>query len=443
MATALDHAYNTTIDGDRTLHGLVWPGFVAISDDGEIRLAGFGLASGVLPSIGKPRLSREVAAVPGAGGARESGAVGTQLRRVLRRRPPLRTADGPAAAARRARRPSRAPGPAPAPPIVPEILAVLRMTLGPAESRYQSAGDLRRELGKLLFSGPYSPSTFNLALLPERSLPRRDRGGDAGAQARGCPRRRNRRRSEPRRAASRASTGLRRHPGPRPSPPPPRDRRSCSAPEPARRQPLALVGGVLAAAAIAGGIYVVSRRSTESPRLPRNAGARDDRRAHADLPARAPADAGRSDHADDGGAVPGRSVAARRARDPEARSADSRAPGSDSRTARRRADHAADALDRSRPGGRAHGTPRRRRRAAPRRADRAARAAPHGPAGAAHAGGNARRRARPLEELDTPPRIASVVKPAYPPLALEGPDRRDRRPARPRVREGRCPPRST
>ena len=30
IATALDHAYNTTIDGDRTLHGLVWPGFVAI-----------------------------------------------------------------------------------------------------------------------------------------------------------------------------------------------------------------------------------------------------------------------------------------------------------------------------------------------------------------------------------------------------------------------------
>ena len=55
VATALDHAYNTTIDGDRTLHGLVWPGFVAISDDGEIRLVGFGLAPGVLPSLARPR----------------------------------------------------------------------------------------------------------------------------------------------------------------------------------------------------------------------------------------------------------------------------------------------------------------------------------------------------------------------------------------------------
>ena len=61
VATALDHAYNTTIDGDRTLHGLVWPGFVAISDDGEVRLSGFGLASGVLPALRKPRLASDVA----------------------------------------------------------------------------------------------------------------------------------------------------------------------------------------------------------------------------------------------------------------------------------------------------------------------------------------------------------------------------------------------
>ena len=61
IATALDHAYNTTIDGDRTLHGLVWPGFVAISDDGEIRLVGFGLAPGVLPALARPRLTREIA----------------------------------------------------------------------------------------------------------------------------------------------------------------------------------------------------------------------------------------------------------------------------------------------------------------------------------------------------------------------------------------------
>src|SRR4029077_15793357 len=61
IATALDHAYNTTVDGERTLHGLVWPGFVSVSDDGEIRLAGFGLAAGLAPSLARPRFAREIA----------------------------------------------------------------------------------------------------------------------------------------------------------------------------------------------------------------------------------------------------------------------------------------------------------------------------------------------------------------------------------------------
>src|SRR5215472_3151480 len=60
VATALDHAYNTMVDGERTLHGLVWPGFISISDDGEIRLVGFGLASGMTASFSKPRFGREV-----------------------------------------------------------------------------------------------------------------------------------------------------------------------------------------------------------------------------------------------------------------------------------------------------------------------------------------------------------------------------------------------
>src|SRR5262249_51419690 len=60
IATALDHAYNTTIDGERTLHGLVWPGFVSVSDDGEIRLTGFGLAAGFFPSLTRPRFQQEI-----------------------------------------------------------------------------------------------------------------------------------------------------------------------------------------------------------------------------------------------------------------------------------------------------------------------------------------------------------------------------------------------
>jgi TonB family protein len=161
VATALDHAYNTTIDGDRTLHGLVWPGFIAISDDGEIRLTGFGLAPGVLPALNRPHLTREVASYLAPeerdqqyiGKNSDVFSVGAILLELLTGQPP---GTDPLAVLK-----GTAGNPAPA--MLPEIQAVLRMTLGPPESRYGSSGDLRRELGKLLFSGPYSPSTFNLA----------------------------------------------------------------------------------------------------------------------------------------------------------------------------------------------------------------------------------------------------------------------------------------
>jgi TonB family protein len=271
IATALDHAYNTTIDGDRTLHGLVWPGFVAISDDGDIRLAGFGLAAGILPAIDRPRLAAEIAPYV-AEEERRTGAVGRNsdvfsvgvlLLELLTGQPPPAdpfgfvkgTAEG---------------GP---PPLQPEILALLRMTLAPAEGRYGSSGDLRRELGKLLFSGPYSPSTFNLAYFLNEQF--RD---EIEAETR----------ARKREAALETSEGAEEHSPPPISPqtpppaaplasapatapiPPPAKRRAAFEPppvaaeepaRPARRIPARLVGGLLAILAVAGGIYVVTRRS--------------------------------------------------------------------------------------------------------------------------------------------------------------------------------------
>src|SRR4029077_5784129 len=49
-------------------------------------------------------------------------------------------------------------------PIPADIAAVLKVALSEApDNRYETAGALRRELGKLLFSGRYAPSTFNFA----------------------------------------------------------------------------------------------------------------------------------------------------------------------------------------------------------------------------------------------------------------------------------------
>ena len=257
VATALDHAYNTTIDGDRTLHGLVWPGLVAISDDGEIRLAGFGLATGVLPAIARPRLASEVGPYIAAE-ERRSGTVGRNsdvysvgvlLLELLTGHPP--PAD-PLALVK-----GTAPGGPP--PLQPEILSLLRMTLAPAESRYQSSGDLRRELGKLLFSGPYSPSTFNLAYFlndqfreeieSETRARKREAALDTGVPAERSP----------------VPEPLPPDPAPASPPPPPGTGPRLGVAETRRPRVRApLVGGILAAIAVAGGIYVVSRRTPDS-----------------------------------------------------------------------------------------------------------------------------------------------------------------------------------
>jgi TonB family protein len=164
VATGLDNAYNTKIDGERTLHGLLWPGFVEISDEGEIRLAGFGIAEGILASRGTPAV-RQLLDPYLAPEVRESGK-------------PSREGDVYSTAAVLVTMLGGAPPPLEKAAdavgdiqlfghgsVVPaDIAVVLRTALAEStENRYETAGALRREIGKLLFSGRYAPSTFNLA----------------------------------------------------------------------------------------------------------------------------------------------------------------------------------------------------------------------------------------------------------------------------------------
>jgi serine/threonine protein kinase len=258
VATALDHAYNTTIDGDRTLHGLVWPGFIAISDDGEIRLSGFGLAPGVLGSLSRPRLARQIApylapeekAQSKIGKNSDVYSVGVILLELLTGQPP--TATDPLAVL-------RGSGGSPPPPLLPEIQAVLRMTLGPEETRYASPGDLRRELGKLLFSGPYSPSTFNLAYFlnelfrAEIEAETRARNRETAGGRPGAPAASQRDSSKSRPAAPPAAAPA--AAAPRPPARPPRAAPTATP----RRRLLPWIAGLIAAVALATAL-VLSRR---------------------------------------------------------------------------------------------------------------------------------------------------------------------------------------
>jgi protein TonB len=266
IATALDHAYNTSIEGDRTLHGLVWPGFVSLSDDGETCLTGFGLAPGLLPSRGRARFGKEIAPYL-APEERSEGTIGknSDVYSVGVILFELLTGRLPAPAGPVADLFAVARGPSPLPP---EVTAVLKMCLSDAASRYQSSGELRRELGKLLFSGPYSPSTFNLAYFlnnvfaPEIETETRAREKESGLDP-----------ATIREAAPAAAPKASAAPPPKPAPakPPalvtrPKAPTPTTAPrfifQPERRTkaPFALVGAVLLAAAAGGTWLVISKR---------------------------------------------------------------------------------------------------------------------------------------------------------------------------------------
>jgi protein TonB len=272
IATALDHAYNTTIEGERTLHGLVWPGFVSLTDYGETCLTGFGLASGLLSSRGRPRFAKELApylapeerAEGKIGKNSDVYSVGVILFELLTGRLPA--PGGPVADLFAVAR-----GPSPLPP---EVTAVLKMCLSDAASRYQSSGELRRELGKLLFSGPYSPSTFNLAYFlnnlfaPEIEAETRAREKEAALDPAAIP-------EAP--AAPEAPKSQARPPvrPPARTAPPPKGPTPTTAPkfiaepEPRRKAPVAVIGGVLLAAAAAGTWLVISRRQPPpAPAIP-------------------------------------------------------------------------------------------------------------------------------------------------------------------------------
>ncbi|HEY3202619.1 MAG TPA: hypothetical protein VGL03_03055 [Thermoanaerobaculia bacterium] len=158
IAAALEHSHQTII-GDRPAdHGLLWPGFVSISHDAAVRVGGYGIADGVLPSLNGLRMAAEIAPYI-APEVRNGGKIGANsdvyslgaivIELTTGRRPSL---DTPA--------PEMRAGD----PRSEELADFLKRCLAAPEERFASAVETHRALQQMVTGSPYSLYNANLSL---------------------------------------------------------------------------------------------------------------------------------------------------------------------------------------------------------------------------------------------------------------------------------------
>jgi serine/threonine protein kinase len=157
-AAAVAHAWFAVVEGEPFHHGLLWPGFISISNEAEVRVGGFGLAEAVLPALNRPRLLRDIAPYV-APEVRTSGKIGansdvyslgvlllellTCRRATLDRRPPeLRSSD----------------------PFSAEVGTCLRLAFAEPAERFSSVVQMHRTIQELLASSPYALSTASFGI---------------------------------------------------------------------------------------------------------------------------------------------------------------------------------------------------------------------------------------------------------------------------------------
>jgi len=164
VVSALDTAHQFRVDDARVQHRFVVPSFVWITEDGEVKLGGFGFGPALL-AMAKSGPLAEASSRYIAPECREGGK-------------PSKSVDVYASCAILFELLTGTKVPADvsaqvlsvaevahdAAPLPDDIAQLLRRGLSsdPA-GRHESISDLRKELSKILFSGNYAPTTFNLA----------------------------------------------------------------------------------------------------------------------------------------------------------------------------------------------------------------------------------------------------------------------------------------
>ncbi|MFN2387283.1 MAG: hypothetical protein ABR576_13530 [Thermoanaerobaculia bacterium] len=153
-------------------HGLVWPGFVSITRDGEARLGGFGLAPAILPALDAGNLSAALSPymAPEALEERTASADGDVYSLAAIAIEALTDHPTPFAGLGRGAGADR---------LFPHDLArLLRTATGPRRQRFATPGDFRRELGQFMVGSGHLPSSFHFSrFLRDLDLPRETASG--------------------------------------------------------------------------------------------------------------------------------------------------------------------------------------------------------------------------------------------------------------------------
>jgi TonB family protein len=170
VSTALEHAHGRKTEGGaRYFHGFITPASVVVSYEGEVRLRGFGVWPSRIREAGGVTPDEEVYLSPeeatgGPGDPRSDiWAVGALLFEMLTGERFVENGRRDNLAARlaeaRLRNPTGDDGTLPKP-----IAEILRRSLAAdPTARYGDVHELRKAVDTLLFSGDFSPTTFNLA----------------------------------------------------------------------------------------------------------------------------------------------------------------------------------------------------------------------------------------------------------------------------------------
>ncbi|HEY5907282.1 MAG TPA: protein kinase, partial [Vicinamibacteria bacterium] len=183
VCAALEYAHSRRNDaGARTFHGLLTPDCVLVSYEGEVRLRGFGYwpsqvrHAGLLHEDERRYLAPEQRSDSGDPRSDLFG-VGAILFETLTGQPPAAgTEAATLLASARLLNPTGDDDSVPKP--IAEIL-LKTLALDPA-ARYAEIGELRKAIDTLLFSGDFTPTTFNLAFFMH-SLFREDMEREARA----------------------------------------------------------------------------------------------------------------------------------------------------------------------------------------------------------------------------------------------------------------------